>query len=145
MRAGADKLRPHRQCVEESRAGAGKVETPGVRSPEAVLDQAGCRREKHVRRDRGHDDQVDFVGLGVSLLQKLCAAARGQMRGGRPLVDDVPFPDAGSLLNPFVAGVDHLFHVGVCDRMRRHVPADSGNLCGDALPHPVDPLCNSWR
>ena len=51
--------RPDLQGVEEPRTGRLEVEAEGVAGADLVLHEAGRAGERHVGRDRGHEDQVD--------------------------------------------------------------------------------------
>ena len=45
-------------------------------------------------------------------------------------IDDVPLANAGSLQNPLVGGVDHLFEVGVGEDTRRDIGRQRRNRRG---------------
>ena len=62
VRAGGDKLLADFQRVNESRAGGFDVERGRPIRADLLLDQAGGRRKRHVRRDGSHDDQLDLLG-----------------------------------------------------------------------------------
>src|SRR5215216_228628 len=78
VRARLDELRPDRERIEEPRAGSRNVEAPGAAGANLVLDHASRRREEHIGRDRGDDDDLYFVGFNSALMQKVGDSLRGQ-------------------------------------------------------------------
>ena len=122
---GADKLRSYRQRVKESRAGPGKIETPRVRSAEAILHQTRRSGKQHVGSHGRDDDQIDIDGRRLGLFEEFLGCRGRQVRRRHTLLRDVSFTDAGPVANPLVAGVDHLLQVGVREHARRHVTGHS--------------------
>ena len=111
--AGGNQLRSRGQRIGEPRARGEKVVPPGMRRPDAVLDEARGARKQRIGRGRADDDEVD-------VLRGQAGAANGLLRGfGRQVgrgdagVDDMALTDARSLENPLVARIDHLFEVEV--------------------------------
>ena len=130
--AGLHKFCPDLERVDEAGARCGKVETPGLRRPDLVLNQARCRGEGHVRRYRGNNDGVYLgsvdAGLGQTGFSRLC----GQVAGGNTFIDNVPFPDAGSFRDPPIVGFHHALQVGVGQQPGWDVGAYSRNLCANS-------------
>ena len=91
-------LRGDDQGEDEARAGRLDVEGRAVQL-EPVLNQVGRRRESHVGRERGDDEQVDVGGLAAGGLQAAgrgvrAEVARRLVRQGEPaLVDAGPIDD----------------------------------------------------
>ena len=61
--ASCDKLRCSCQRVNETRTCAGQVKTPRFTSADLRLNQTCAGRKKHVGRDGGDNDQVQFCGV----------------------------------------------------------------------------------
>ena len=99
--SGRDELRPGLQRINECGAGGGKIESPDSLCAQLVLHQAGGGGEKHVRRDRGHNDASSSEGS-----RPRWASARLQLRsrvaGGDAFFHDVALANAGALHNPVV-------------------------------------------
>src|SRR5262249_42575812 len=104
VRAGADELCADGERVGETRAGGGKVESPGVFCADAILHQAGRGGEEHIGCDAGKNDEVNFGWIGVGLGQDQLCGFGGEMGRGNAGVGDVAFANAGAGGNPFVAG-----------------------------------------
>ena len=113
MGSRADKLGADRQRIQKSRTGPGKIETPGVLGADPVLNQACRGREKHVRRDRGDDNQVDLFGARAGFFEHALSRGGGQMRCGHALIDDMPFAHPYALLNPIVGCLHHALQIGI--------------------------------
>ena len=62
-------------------------------------------------RDRADDDQVHFLQVEGMRLQQILHRFDGQIAGGHALVDHVTLANAGTLQDPLVGGVHHLFKV----------------------------------
>ena len=74
--AGHDELLGDFQAVDEARAGGLQVEGGGAVRADLSLHQAGGGGKGHVRRDGGHDDQVDLLGGDAGALH----GAQGGLR-----------------------------------------------------------------
>ena len=135
LRAGAHKLRSDRQRIEKSGTGRGKIESPGVRGAQVVLNQAGGRGEHHVRRDAGHHDQVDLRRGDIFAGEELARGRGGQIGRGDAFIRDVALADAGALPDPGIVGFDQLFQIGIGHHPGRHVAAHTGNLRCNASGH----------
>ena len=71
-----------------------------------MLQNSGCRREHHVGRRRGYDNEVDVAGLLACSLQRGQAGGQSQVAGGHIGGGKMPRANAGALDNPFVRGLD---------------------------------------
>ena len=137
LSAGADKLRANRQRIEKSGTGRRKIESPGVRGAQIVLNQAGRCGKHHVRRDAGNHDQVDLRRGDILAGQELARGSGGQIGRSDAFLGDVAFADAGALPNPGIVGFHQLFQIGIGHHPGRHIPAHTGNLRCNASGHSV--------
>ena len=101
--------------------------------PERVRHQRRRRREHHVRRHRGADEEVDLARLDAGVRQRL--ARGGQRDVGQRLVlgGHPPLADPRPLDDPLVGRVDVLREVVVRDDALGDVDAEAG----DPDPRPV--------
>jgi hypothetical protein len=123
-------VHPRRQRIEEARTSGAQIESPRVVRTDLVLQQAGGARKDRVRCRGPHDDEPDISRGEAGLSNRPFCGLFRQVGRGRARVYDVSFADAGALQNPFVAGIDELFEIGVRERARRHVRREAGNLHG---------------
>ena len=126
-RAGGHHLRRRRQRIGESRARGEQVVAPGARRANLVLHQARRARKQHVGRRRADDDEVDVVGREPGAFDRLLGGFGGQVGRRDARLDDVPLTNASALQDPFVAGLDHLFEIGVGEHFRRHIGGETGD------------------
>ena len=131
--AGHDELLRDFQAVDETRAGGFQVKGRGAVGADLALHQAGGRGKGHVRRDRGHDDQVDLLGGDAGALHGAQGGLRGQVGGEFVLGGQPALFDAGAGGDPLVGGVHHLFQVGVGEDLGGHIGADAADGAGAAL------------
>lgn len=129
--SAGNQLRSDLYRVKKCRARCRKVESPRPLRPELVLHNTGRRREKHVGRYRPHDDYFDLSGIEPTLRQSFFRRRNRKVAGGNPFLDDVPFSNPNSRQDPFVVGIDHPFQVGIGEKARRHIGAQSTNLGAD--------------
>src|SRR6266568_4753573 len=80
-------------------------------------------------------DEVNVRRIGLGLSQQRLRRFRGHVRRGRAPFGDMPFPDAGSRANPFVAGFNDFLEVRIGHHLRRNVAGYTRNLCRDAVRH----------
>ena len=80
-RAGGDHRVGLREGVDETRAAGEKV-VGAAFGRRQVAEERGRRREHHVRRDRGDDDQVDLLGLDACALERRPRRRQRQVRHG---------------------------------------------------------------
>ena len=88
-----------------------------VADAETILQQGAAVREHLVGRGRAEDDQIDFVGRDARSLQGTSRRRHRQIDGGLALRGDVALADAGALLDPLVAGLDHLLEIFVSQHL----------------------------
>jgi hypothetical protein len=93
-----------------------------------VLHQAGRRGEKHIRRNRGHDDRIQIAGGNAALDKRFLRRFDRQIAGRNALVHDMALADADTAHNPFVVRIDEFFEIGVGEKTRRNVGAESADL-----------------
>ena len=100
-----DELGPRCQGRHESRAALHQVERSRALRPDGLLNKAGRRGERHVRRHRRHDDQAHIRGVHPGVLQTRACRTDGHVGGGLVVGDDTPLADACPLDDPLVACV----------------------------------------
>ena len=114
--------------IEKARAGRLHVEAADILDPDHVADKVCGRRELHVRRGGGADQQVNFLRLGAGFLQQAAHRFRRHVRCAEPLAPlDVALFYAGAFGDPGIAGVHHARQFGIGQQVRRHVAMDGGN------------------
>ena len=91
--------------IEKPGAGGGNIERHGVGRAELLLDMAGGRRSRRVRRDGGDDDQFDFLGGEAGLFERVFRGLGRHVRGELIVRGDPALPDAGAGDDPLVAGI----------------------------------------
>src|SRR6185369_2405285 len=101
------------QRVGEPRAGRAEVESPRLLRADLVLQQARRARKHHVGRRRADDEEIDVRGGETRLRDRLERGLLREVGRGNAWIDDVALADAGALLDPLVAGLDHLLEVAV--------------------------------
>ena len=135
VHAGGHKLGTGLHSVQKRGAGGRKIESPDPGHAQFVLHEAGCSREKHIRRDRSHNDRLQLgcreSTLGESIPSCLCR----QVAGGNSLLNQMAFANASALQNPLVGGFDHLFQVAVGQNTGRNVGSKSADLHAQRLVH----------
>ena len=136
VRAAGYQIGCRRQPVNEARAGSDQIEAPGVLGAQLVLHQAGGRGEQHVGRDRTDDDGVQFGGRDAALGQRVLRRFARHVGGRHVRIGDVPLADPGTLQDPLVGGIDHLFQVLVRQDAGRRVTAEGRNFrFGQCVSH----------
>jgi hypothetical protein len=113
--------------IDEARAHGLDVEGDADRRAQLALDDGRGRREGHVGRGRGDDDQVDVGGGLAGVGQGASRGLDGQVAGRLVVARLVALADAGALLDPLVAGVDDLGQVGVGDDLLGQIGTDAGD------------------
>jgi len=98
-----------------------------------LLDDARCRRKRHVRRDGGNNDEVNLVGSDPGLFHRTLCRVRRHVRSEFVLGRLPPRFDAGARGDPFVRRVHHFFQVGIGQNFHRQIRADAGDGTGAAL------------
>ena len=131
-RTGRDKLRRGGQGINETRAAGVQIHR-WRRNSQLMLHQAGDARQRHVGRERGHDQQVDFGGRNVGTGQAALRGGERHVAGGQFGRKDAPLADAGALQDPLgvktercqLFVVDHLIrHIAAgCEDLHTHQPA----------------------
>ncbi len=121
-----DELMPHLQPVDETRAGGFHVKGRSAESPDLPLHQTRRGWKGHIRRDRGHNDQVNLVRRDSRVLHCYLSGFGREVRGVLILRGKPPFLNPGAGDNPVVRGVDHLLQVGICKNAGGHVRANAG-------------------
>src|SRR6185437_15761794 len=98
--------------------------------------ETGGGREDDVRRGGAQHDQVEFGCLDTRGFQSVLGGAEGQVAGGLAIGRDVPLANAGAGADPFVAGIDDLFQIGIGDNALGQGTAGSDDA-GVDLGHSV--------
>jgi hypothetical protein len=122
--AGLDEIVCDRHPVDEAGAHGLNVEGCTAFHAQARLQSRGRCRKGFVGRGRGHDDQVEIVGVDLGVMQRVACGLQREVGCHLALGDDVALLDSGAFANPFVAGVDALGEFGVGeDGARQKRPA----------------------
>ncbi len=116
--AALDELRSHGQGIDEAGARGGEVEAPGPGGPESRLNQAGGGGKRHVRGDRGHDDEIDVVGAEAPTFEALPGGRGREFGGPDAFLGVVAGGDSGPRADPFVVRGHELFEVLVVEDPR---------------------------
>ncbi len=124
-RSGTDEVVGHAQRIDEARAGGVDVERGAAVGTQAMLQQAGGGREDDVGRGRAQHQQVDFGSIDAGGFERARGGLESQVPGGLSRQRDVALAYAGAFADPFVAGLDLLFQIGVGDDVVRQVAAGS--------------------
>jgi len=66
------------------------------------MQDAGGGWKNHVRRGRGHDDQVEILGLAPGGLERSAGGVQGQVAAVDAVFGEVPRTDAGAFGDPRV-------------------------------------------
>ena len=93
-----------------------------------MLDETRGRGEKHVGRNRSHNDRVEFGRVDAALGQRVPRRLDRKIAGRNTFVHEVTFADADALHDPLVIGINKLFEVGIGKKARRNVGAESADL-----------------
>src|SRR6266478_2525707 len=128
MRSGSDELRSRLQCVNKSRTGSREIESPDILRAEFVLNETSGRREKHVGRNGPHNNRVEIGRVNAALGKRFLRRLDRKIAGRNTLVRKMTFADADALHDPLVIGIDKFFEIGVGEKARRNVGAESADL-----------------
>ena len=108
---------------EKPRTGCRNIEAGRILRSDLCLYETGGRGKDHVRRRRGHEDEVDFLAGNPGLFHgcegRLCPHVAGVFVGG----GDPPFLDPGTAGDPLVVGIDQLGEVIIGQPSLRNVTA----------------------
>src|SRR5258708_15095067 len=121
MRARFHKLHSGLQRIDKTGAGRGDIETPGAFCAQLVLHQAGGGGEQHVGSYGSDKDRLHLAGGPAASSQRFFGGLGREVGGSHAFIHDVPLANAGSLDDPLVVGVNHLFEIGVGQQSRRDV------------------------
>src|SRR6266853_6711833 len=128
MRSGRDELRARLQRTNKCRACSREIESPNILRAELVLNKTSGRGEKHVGRNRSHNDRVEIGRVDAALGKRLLRRLDRKIAGRNTLVCKMTLADADALHDPLVIGIDKFFEVGVGKKARRNVGAESADL-----------------
>src|SRR5208282_3777170 len=126
--SGRNELRSRLQGINKRRTSAGEIESPDVLRAEFVLDKTRGRGKKHIGRNRPDDDRVEVGGRDAALVERFLGCFNRKIAGRNAFVDQMAFADAYALHDPLVVCVDKFFQIGVGEKTRRNVGAESADL-----------------
>ena len=127
-----DELLADLESVNETRTRGLEIERGGAGGPEFLLHETGRRRERHVGRDRGDDDEVDLVGGDAGFFQRALGGFGTEVGGEFVFSGDAAFLDAGAGGDPLVGGLDEFFEFGVGENARGKIRTDAHDGAGAA-------------
>ena len=130
----------HRQGVDEPRTGGGEVHAVGARRPDLRLEEARGGRERHVRRQRPDDHDVEVRRVDARVIERFPGRLDAHVGIPRPRLRDVACADPGALRDPRVVRVDHLFEVGIGQFLRRGVHPQPDDFRCQRFSSPWDRL-----
>ena len=128
IRARGDKLLADLHANQKTGTGRLHVKSRRALGAELMLDDAGGRRERHVRRNRGTNDQVNFISGNPGLFQSPAGCFHRQIRGTHGVRRQPAFFDAGPGGNPFIGGVHHLLQISVGHHAVRYIRAGADDV-----------------
>ena len=126
--------------VDEARAHRLHVEGRALGDAEPGLDAHGGGREGAIGRGGGADDEIDVDRVDAGAHQRLTRGGDAEIGGQLAVGSDVALRDAGPLLDPLIAGVDHAGQVVVGHDALGQVGADAADHGSDdchVSPHVV--------
>src|SRR6056297_2094538 len=141
---GRDERVAHLQGVEEAAALGAQVDAGDVTRIDRLVEEEGGARELVLRGEGREQDAVDVGDLELGLLQGGERRAPREVRRALSVVDPAPLPDARPLLDPLVARLHPLRHVGIGDDAIRNAHPRPG----DSRTHghgPTSPASGSSR
>jgi hypothetical protein len=94
-----------------------------------MLEQASSRWKNKIGRSGADHDQFDLAGGDAGRFHRHACRTFGQIARGLAVGRDVALTNARARGDPFVAGVDQLFELGVGDDPFRKTAAGSGDAC----------------
>src|SRR5271169_3406457 len=128
MRSRGHELRSSLQRVNKGRTGTRKIESPDILRAEFVLDETSGRGEKHVGRNRPHNNRVEIGSVDAALGERFLRRFHRKIAGRNPFVHEMTLADADTLHDPLVIGIDKFFEVGVGEKAGWNVGAESADL-----------------
>ncbi len=121
--AGHDELLADLQGVDEAGARRLNVEGGRLERADLLLDQRRRGGKRHVRRDGGHDDELNLIAGDAALFHGPQGRLGPEIGSKFIRRRDPPLPDAGARGDPFVGGVHPLFEVRVGQDFLRNIGA----------------------
>ena len=121
MGPALDELGAGHDRVHEPGTGRRQIVAPGPSGADLVLHQTGRGRKGHVRGDGRNDDQVDFFGIQLPVLEQ-SARRLGRHERSRLTIEKPPFDNAGALANPGIGSVDHFLQIEIGQDFVGQVP-----------------------
>ena len=105
----------HGQSINEATAHSLHIKRrAAVGNAQLVLHNAGRRREHHVRRAGGNNDQVNLVGFNTCGFERLLSGQHSHVTATNPIIGKPAGLDAGAFNNPlmrcFNARASQLLH-----------------------------------
>src|SRR2546425_11137359 len=131
--ARLDELFRHAHPEEEPGARGRQVESAAGRGAEVALDEGRGGGQRHVRRNRRADNQVQVFGGNAGHVERLARRLHGELGSCLRRPGLTALLDAGALGDPLVAGVPHLRKVFVCDDLLGQRCAGAENPCQDHI------------
>src|SRR4029077_18607070 len=125
---GSDDLLSRLQGINKCRAGSREIKSPNVFRAQLILNETSGRGEKHVGRNRSHNDLVEIGSVDAALGQRVLRRLDRKIAGRNTLVCKMAFADTDPLHDPLVIGIDKFFEIGVGKKARRNVGAESADL-----------------
>ena len=133
VRACFNKFRANLQRIDKGTARGQHVESPGMFRANAVLYKTSRRRKEHVRRNAGHNDEIDIFAGNATTLQAIQRRRSPHVRRHFPRRGQVAFTHARPLDDPRVVGIHHRFQVFVRQNALRNVCPERRNLGAPAI------------
>src|SRR6185503_14153608 len=103
---GFDEIVGDVEAINEARTYRLHVEGSTFRDTEAGLDLHGGRRKSAIRRGSRADYEIDVGGIDAGADESLTRRRDSEIRGQLAVIRNVALLDSGTLLDPFVSGVD---------------------------------------
>jgi len=97
------------QAVNESGTRSFEVKRCGLLRANLLLNETRGRRERHVGRDGGDDDEVNLLARNAGHFHRALRGFGGEVGGEFILGRESTFLDAGARGDPFVGRVHHFF------------------------------------
>jgi hypothetical protein len=93
-----------------------------------MLDETSGRGEKHVWRNRSHNNRVEIGRVDAAVGEGLLRRLDRKIAGRNTLVYEMTLANTDALHDPLVIGIDKFFEVGVGKKAGRNVGAESADL-----------------
>lgn len=118
---GGNKLLRNFDSVEKSGASGAHVETRCIDCTDLSLHETRRAREKHVRRDRGDNDEINVLGSDPGVRDGCFGGFRREIARGLIIRGDSAFVDAGARNDPFGSRLYGFLQFGVGEHFFRDV------------------------